>query len=175
MRRGVPIAIIAFLTLFVAGEIALRLWGMRRYPLFVADTRYEYMTAPSQDMHFGRVRFATNELGMRCAPVGPKRRKRVLVIGDSVINGGYQTTQDSLATEIAQQAIGDPVQVLNLSAPSWGPDNAAAFIAAHPVLEPDLIIAVFSSHDTFDRMTFEPVVGHHPSYPARKPMLAWSM
>lgn len=151
-------------------EVVLRIRGYHRLPVFVADERYEYMTAPNQDLHAGGVRFTTNDLGMRCAPVGAKKRKRVLVVGDSVINGGLSSTQDSLATSIAERTTG--AQVLNCSAPSWGPDNAAAFIGTHGLFYADLVIAVFSSHDAFDRMTFEPIVGHHPAYPDHQPMFA---
>ena len=157
---------------FVVVEVALRLWGFTRYPLFVADARYEYMQAPDQDTHFGKIHFVTNALGMRCGPIGPKKKRRVLVIGDSVINGGYQTTQDSLATELLNAA--GSVEVLNCSAPSWGADNAAAFLAAHGTFSSDQILVVLSSHDAYDRMTFEPIVGRHPSYPDHKPLLAWS-
>jgi hypothetical protein len=94
----------------------------------------------------------------------------VLVLGDSVINGGQQTTQDSLATAIAEALTG--VELINMSAASWGPDNAMAFLRAHGTFEADGLIAVFSSHDAYDRMTFGPLVGLHPSYPDRRPRLA---
>lgn len=151
-------------------EVVLRIRGYHQLPVFVADARYEYMTAPDQDLHAGGVRFSTNEFGMRCGPIGLKKGKRVLVIGDSVINGGLSSTQDSLATSIAERATG--AQVLNCSAPSWGPDNAAAFLNAHGLFDADQMITVFSSHDAFDRMTFEPIVGHHPAYPDHQPLLA---
>lgn len=165
-RYAVPVVFGALL----AGEVALRALGLRDHPLFVVDTRYEYLMAPEQDVRYGRIRYATNELGLRNGPIGPKKRRRVLVLGDSVINGGQQTTQDSLATAIAQALTG--VELINVSAASWGPDNAMAFLRAHGTLEADGLIAVFSSHDAYDRMTFEPIVGAHPSYPDRRPRLA---
>jgi hypothetical protein len=156
--------------LLACGEIMLRTYGYDKLPIFIADPRYEYMTAPDQDLNAGRVRFSTNEFGMRCGPIGAKKSKRVLVIGDSVINGGLSSTQDSLATAIADRVTGD--QVINCSAPSWGPDNAAAFLDAHGLFDADKLIAVFSSHDAFDRMTFEPIVGRDPAYPDHTPLLA---
>jgi hypothetical protein len=153
-------------------ELALRSLGLRDHPLFVADTRYEYLMAPDQDVRYGGIRYITNALGLRNGPIGPKNRRRVLVLGDSVINGGQQTTQDSLATVIAQQASG--VELVNVSAASWGPDNAMAFLRVHGTFQADGVIAVFSSHDAYDRMTFEPIVGLHPSYPDHRPMLALS-
>lgn len=164
--------LVAVILLFVAGEVALRIWGFSDFPLFVADPRYEYMQAPDQDTHFGKIHFVTNALGMRCGPIRPKKKRRVLVLGDSVINGGYQTTQDSLATELLNAA--GSVEVLNCSAPSWGADNIGAFLTAHGTFESDRLLVYLSSHDAFDRMTFEPIVGHHPSYPDHEPLLAWS-
>ena len=170
MRKWSLRMVFAIVLLTVCGEVVLRMRGYDQLPVFVADPRFEYMTAPGQDLHAGGVRFTTNAFGMRCGPIGAKKRKRVLVIGDSVINGGLSSTQDSLATSIAAVAAG--AEVLNCSAPSWGPDNAAAFLDAHGLFDADLVIAVFSSHDAFDRMTFEPIVGHHPAYPDHRPLLA---
>ncbi|MBL7964349.1 MAG: hypothetical protein JNM31_10965 [Flavobacteriales bacterium] len=169
-------ALFGTLFLLLLAELALRAWGMRRYPLYRTDARYEYFTLPDQDCHFGRIRYSTNAEGMRSPKVGPKRRKRVLVVGDSVINGGYQTTQDSLATRRVERewpdSLGPAPEVINLSAGSWGAGNVAAFLQAHGTFDADLVVAVFSSHDAFDHMTFEPVVGVHPSYPDHKPASA---
>ncbi|MCC7503008.1 MAG: hypothetical protein IT229_10790 [Flavobacteriales bacterium] len=155
------------------GELLLRCWGLREHPLYAADPRYEYMTLPGQVMHYGRITFRTNELGLRSAPIGKKRGKRVLVIGDSVVNGGLQTAQESTATALAQQHTG--IELINLSAASWGPDNAMAFMRAHGTFDADAMILVFSSHDAYDRMTFTPIVGAHPSYPDHRPLFAWSI
>ncbi len=161
---------LVIVALLACWEVVLRMRGYHQLPLFVADERFEYITAPGQVLEADGVRLITNEVGMRCGPIGAKKKKRVLVIGDSVINGGLSSTQDSLATSIAERTSG--AQVLNCSAPSWGPDNAAAFLDAHGLFEADLLIAVFSSHDAFDRMTFEPIVGHDPAYPDHRPWLA---
>lgn len=170
MRKWLVRILVFIAVLLAGGEVVLRIRGYHQLPVFIADERFEYMTAPGQNIDTGGVRFITNEVGMRCGPIGSKKQKRVLVVGDSVINGGMSSTQDSLATSIAELATG--AQVLNCSAPSWGPDNAAAFLGAHGLFDTDLVIAVFSSHDAFDRMTFEPIVGHHPAYPDHTPALA---
>ena len=169
MKRSWRILSACSLVLLFA-EGVLRWRGYHALPVFIADARYEYMTAPNQRIETGGIRFVTNEIGMRCGSIGTKKKKRVLVVGDSVINGGLSSTQDSLATAIAERL--SDAEVLNCSAPSWGPDNAAAFLAVHGPFEADHLIAVFSSHDAFDRMTFEPLVGVHPAYPDRTPLFA---
>ena len=158
-----------------AAELLLRNAGLRSIPLFQSDQRYEYFTAPLQSLQIGAVRFTTNEQGMRNGPIAQKKGRRVLVMGDSVINGGYSVDQDSLATELANAKArqqGVAIEFINLSANSWGAGNVAAFLEAHGTFDADEVIAVFSSHDACDRMTFDAVVGVHPSFPAEQPCLA---
>jgi lysophospholipase L1-like esterase len=173
-RTTLWIVAVAIITTVVA-ELVLRSTGIHRIPLFRSDARYEYFTLPDQVLRIGAVRFVTNALGMRNGPIGPKRGRRVLVIGDSVINGGFTVDQDSIATERANakaRAEGLNVELVNLSANSWGAGNVAAFLKAHGTFEADAVIAVFSSHDAMDRMNFETVVGQHPSFPAQHPATA---
>lgn len=172
MRRIGVLLTFGLLAGLVSTELLLRALGRLNHPLFEADPQYEYLMRPDQDVRYGRIHYVTNALGLRSPPIGPKRGRRVLIIGDSVINGGQQTTQDSLATEQAARRTG--VELINLSAGSWGTENAMAWIRAHGLMQADALIIVLSSHDAYDRMTFEPVVGHHPSYPAERPQLALS-
>lgn len=156
-------------------EIALRTMGLRQLPLYRQDTRYEYVCLPDQSVSPKGNLYKTNGSGLRSGAIGKKKGKRVLVIGDSVLNGGYNIPQDKLAITILQDSwalLPDALEVINLSMNSWGPDNAAAFIEAHGTFNPDLVILVVSSHDAHDNMTFEPIVGKHPSYPGQKPLFA---
>ncbi len=170
MRKRWKLFLLSAVGLVVLGETALRFMGLLDHPLYAVDPRYEYMTLPGQDLQYGRIHFRTNALGLRSAPIGKKRGRRVLVIGDSVVNGGLQTTQDSLATTLAAHRTG--IELINLSAASWGPDNAMAFLRAHGTFDADALVLVFSSHDAYDRMSTDPIVGVHPSYPDQRPLLA---
>jgi hypothetical protein len=105
----------------------LRKAGLRSIPLFRSDQRNAYFAPPLQDLQIGTLRFATNALGMRNGPLGPKKGRRVLVIVESVINGGFTVDQNSIATERANskaRAEGREVEYLNLSAndslAGWG-------------------------------------------------------
>lgn len=173
IRSGLVAA--ALSVLLLAAEVTLRLRGWLEIPVYVADARYEYMYAPVQNVYAGPIHVRTNSLGMRSAEPR-KARKRVLFIGDSVINGTDRVTHDSLATTLLEPmlcaALGTDVQVLNISAASWGPDNAVAFLNAHGMFDADVIVAVFSSHDAFDNMDFVPTVGVHPGYPEQQPLFA---
>ncbi|MBL8002190.1 MAG: hypothetical protein JNL05_09540, partial [Flavobacteriales bacterium] len=98
MLRWLKLLLAVVLGTGLLAELVLRTLGLRDHPVFVVDPRYEYLMAPGQDVRYGGIRYVTNDIGLRNGPIGPKKRRRVLVLGDSVINGGQQTTQDSLAT-----------------------------------------------------------------------------
>jgi len=160
-------------------ELLLRDRGLRDFPLYRVDERYEYVFLPDQTLSPNGNLIQTNELGLRSDPILKKKGKRVLVIGDSVINGTYSVHQDSLATNLLEDHLNEldqeEFQVINLSMNSWGPANAMAFIETHGDFEPDIVILVVSSHDSYDNMTFEPVVGENTYYPGKKPWSATVM
>ena len=91
----------------------------------------------------------------------------MLGLGDSVINGGAQTDQDSLATSLFSNETG--IQMLNISAGSWGPDNCVAYLKEFGMFDASAVFLVVSSHDAHDNIDFsKPVVGVHPSYPDKQ-------
>lgn len=165
------------LILLVAGEVALRIRGPWVRPVYQADARYEYRLKPMQHTRNGTANIITNAFGMRSRPVAAKKGKRVLVIGDSVISGMEWVDNDSLATTLAGNILsersGMTVEVLNASSPSWGPDNAAAYLSAYGTFDADLMVGVWNSDDHSDRMGFEPVVGHNPYFRERQRVSAW--
>lgn len=165
-------AFLSAVTLSAGAEVFLRWFGLCQGAIYVSDPDYEYMHAPNQRTRpFGNL-LETNEFGMRSRPIRGDCVVRALVVGDSVINGGNPTPQEALATSILEAGLqrrnGEKERILNVSAGSWGPDNAAAFLRRHGLFGARAIIAVFSSHDIGDIMTHEPVVGVIPSFPASK-------
>lgn len=147
----------------VAAEIVLRtVWGFGKMPLYAASNEWEYMAVPSQSgIRFGN-HYSYNSYGMR-SDEPDSTKAIVLGLGDSVIYGGVQTDQDSLATSIFSCLPGK--QMLNISAGSWGPDNCAAYLRHYGTFGARAIFLYVSSHDAHDNMDFMPTVGHHPSYP----------
>lgn len=125
----------------------------------------EYYFKPNQVVHpFGNL-FRTNRYGMRSDDFPPRktqpRELRVLVFGDSVVNGGNLTDHSRLATTLLQnrlaQELHRPVIVGNISAGSWGPPNQLAYIKQFGFLDADVAIFVLSSSDSSDAPTFEPL------------------
>ncbi|MEM7577525.1 MAG: SGNH hydrolase domain-containing protein [Planctomycetota bacterium] len=121
----------------------------------------EYLAQPNQDARVYGTRHLINHVGMRSdqLPADPATW-RLLVLGDSVINGGRLTDHDALATTLAQTALGDaldqPVWVGNASAGSWGPGNWLAYVEEFGTFRADAALIVLSPHDIADVPTFDP-------------------
>lgn len=170
-------ASVFILILLAITEIILRMvWGIGKPPLYTEDPDYEYIYAPNQDLQRMGHHFRTNSLGMRSDNLSANDSIRILLIGDSVINGGAHSDNEDLAgnmlSKMLSDATGVKVNVLNISAGSWGPDNAAAFIKKHGDFNAESIVLVFSSHDAYDFMQFDKVVGVDPNYPEKNPSSA---
>lgn len=157
-------------------EALLRVkWGFCDTVLMRASDKYEYIAVPNQNrMRFGN-HISYNSLSMR-SPEVKKGSIKILGLGDSVINGGVLTDQDSLATTILSNRLSDAlsqeVEVLNISAGSWGPDNCNAYLDENGCFDSMAMLLVVSSHDAHDNMDFKPIVGISPSFPERQYPLA---
>ena len=157
--------------LFLSSEIALRqVWGFCDAPLSIESDKYEYCFAPNQDRFRFRKHIKYNSFSQRSEE--PKSGKKIILgCGDSVINGGSQTDQKDIATSIFTEETG--LQMLNISAGSWGPDNCAAYLKENGLFNAEGIIVCLSSHDAYDNMEFEPVVGKSVAYPEKQYWSAW--
>lgn len=165
----------------IGGELVARFYlGLGDPPLSVADAEIEYLFKPSQDVsRFGN-RIKYNAYSMRGDDFPFAKSSddelRILVLGDSVANGGSQTDQSELATQLIQGRLSEqlarPVIVGNVSAGSWGPGNLLAYLKRHGLLEADVVALVISSHDASDVPDFKPVVDVSPNFPGKKPVLA---
>jgi len=167
------------LALLVTAELFARfVLGLGTPPLSVTHPTIEYMYKPNQDVfRFGN-RFIVNEFGMRTKPFSKNRESinqiRVMIFGDSVINGGNLTDHQSLATTILTAAwkeeLNVDVIVGNISAGSWGPGNWLAYAKEYGFFDADLVVIVLSSHDFNDNPEFKPL--NSQSYPQVSPKFA---
>jgi hypothetical protein len=156
--------------------IAKYYFGLGSIPVYVQNKHYEYMYAPNQDLYRFGNHIVTNSLGMRSPEINKKDKMRILKIGDSVVNGGAHIDQDNLSSTLLTKqltaAFNEPISVYNVSAQSWGPDNAFAFIKEHGDFDAKIFMLVFSSHDLHDNMHFKKVVGQHKAWPDSQPLCA---
>jgi len=156
--------------LLVVAEILLRqMWGFTHAPLYQESPLYEYIVKPSQDGYrFGR-HYHYNSYSQRSEE--PDSSKLIILgLGDSVIFGAGVIDQDSIATSLFTANTG--IQMLNISCGSWGPDNCAAYLRAHGLFGAKALYLLVSSHDAYDNMDFQKVVGVHETYPDRQYRLA---
>lgn len=170
-RRKIIIAIVVIAAL----EIVLRLAGFGKIPTYYVSKKYEYAMHPNQDLkRFGK-KIYINQNGMRSGELR-EGTIRILKFGDSVLNGGVAIDQSETMSALLEADLNNSkskdYQVLNVSAGSWGPDNAFAWMEQHGDFQAKVIVLVFSSHDWQDQMSFQDVVGKIPFYPAKNPPFA---
>lgn len=156
--------------LVVLLEFTLRFaFGFCDALLYQSSDNYEYIAQPNQNRHRFGAHIHYNSYSQRNEEPDSIRVK-ILGLGDSVIFGGTWMDQDSLATTLFSNETG--MQMLNISAGSWGPDNCAAYLKEKGTFGTKAMILVCSSHDAYDVMSFTPVVGVYPTYPERQYRLA---
>ena len=146
--------------------------------LYVGDSDIGYLIAPNQSVTRNGNSIRINASSMRSDAFEPHkspRETRVFFIGDSVVNGGWWTPQDSIISEQVKRALqkaGNPVSVLNASANSWSPRSELAYVQRFGTFEADTVILVINTDDLFATAPTSLVVGNHPNYPDRKPVAA---
>lgn len=170
MRRKVHLFLTILACIFILLELFLRLhYGFCNALLYLSSDKYEYIAQPNQNRCRFGARILSNSYSQRNEEPYSTRIK-ILGLGDSVLFGGTWMDQDSLGSTIFSQETG--MQMLNISAGSWGPDNCAAYLKEKGTFDAKAMLLVCSSHDAYDVMSFFPVVGKFPSYPDKQYKLA---
>ncbi|MEA5449337.1 GDSL-type esterase/lipase family protein [Leptolyngbya sp. CCNP1308] len=164
-------------------ELLLRVrYGLGNPPLYVADTRTGYRLAPNQSLRRRGHRIEINQYSMRGPAVDPQRPTdalRVLMVGDSIVNGGWWTDQSQLLSVKVQKELANlhpsgvqTVEVLNASANSWGPRNELGYLLRFGTFEAQLVLVVLNTDDLFAIAPNSYELGRNPAYPTRRPPLA---
>ncbi|MCE7039492.1 hypothetical protein [Dyadobacter sp. CY312] len=165
--------LIAILLIAGVTEIVLRkVYGFCNSPLYINDPDFEYIYAPNQEVNRFGNRILTNSLSMRSEELSPSDSIVILLVGDSVINGGSLTDHDNIGSTMLERRftkeLGKKVRILNISAGSWGPDNVAAYLKKHGLFKAKVIGLVTSSHDAHDIMSHQSPVGIDPGMPDKQ-------
>ncbi len=155
---------VAIVLLMTSEVIARAYFGLGNPPLSMTHPTIEYMYRPNQDVYRFGNHFMVNQYGMRSIPFTHTRQNgefRIMVFGDSVVNGGALTDQADIATSLLQDSLTKSgykrAIVGNISAGSWGPGNWLAYAKEYGFFDADITILVLSSHDYADNPTFEPL------------------
>jgi lysophospholipase L1-like esterase len=163
---------IVIITGFVLGELVARYYlGLGTPPLSVAHPTIEYMFKPNQDVRRFENRILINQYGMRTESFSREKKDdefRIMVFGDSVINGGNLTDHDYLATSLIGRNLSSAsyknVVVGNVSAGGWGPGNWHAYVNEYGFFGADVVVLVISSHDYMDNPIFQTLnTNTHPT------------
>ena len=173
----------SLLILLIGLEYGLKsIFGLGRPMLYVADPTMGYRVAPNQiTRRFGN-RIRINEFSMRNDPITPERSPqtlRLLMLGDSLVNGVLWTDQSEILTAHVQRDTVisllprfpemNQIEVLNVSAGSWGPRNQLAYLHQFGCFQSQAVILVLNTDDFFGQLPTPEAVGHDPNYPDRYP------
>ena len=161
--------------LAIIAEIGLRLTtGLGNPPLYIADREIGYLLAPNQKLRrFGNT-IATNQYSMRSRDIEPlSDRTRIMLLGDSVVNGSWRTDQSETLDRLLAERLQDnsAVETLNASANSWGPRNELAYLKRFGLFDADVLVLIINTDDLFATKPTSLAVGTS-SYPDRPPALA---
>ncbi|MEL6931108.1 MAG: SGNH/GDSL hydrolase family protein [Cyanobacteria bacterium J06600_6] len=159
----------------VISEVGLRIiMGLGDPPLYVTDLEIGYLLAPEQKLRRQGSLYQTNQYSMRSQPLQSEAKNRILLLGDSVVNGSWWTDQTQTLSSLLEQKLeaDNPAEVLNLSANSWGPRNELAYLKRFGLFDASTLVLIINTDDLFTTEPTSLAVGKSPSYPAKKPTLA---
>lgn len=178
MRRFAVVALAMVVLGAVGAELVARfMLGLADPPLYRLDDRIEYLLEPSRVCRpFGNT-YAVNSHSMRSAEFPNEKADpaelRILVVGDSIVNGGVRIDQSELATELLRASLAArlrrPVVVGNVSAGSWGPVNQLEYLRRFGTFQADVVVFVLNSDDIEDVPGVEKI---GVRWPRHKPALA---
>ncbi|MEM1255549.1 MAG: SGNH/GDSL hydrolase family protein [Cyanobacteria bacterium P01_H01_bin.21] len=165
--------------MLIGVEITLRQsLGLGSPALLLADRQTGYRFKPNQKIfRFGK-RIEYNQYSQRSEPTTefkPTKTLRILMVGDSVLNGGNPTDQADILTEKLERQMDTAetraVEVLNASAGSWGIGNQVGYLEKFGFFDSDVTVLQIGSHDLVQPTSTSEVVGQS-SHPNKKPLLA---
>lgn len=143
-------ALVTAVVLLAGAEIALRVKGFGRPPLYLSDPATGYHLAAGQKTTWRGARFETNRVGMRAperAPMKPKGALRVLTLSG---DGGLHVQQDALFGRALERLLAekaDPaatVEVWNVDVAGWGPASMRGYVETFGTFEADVAVIALS-------------------------------
>ena len=154
----------AAITLVITEFVLRGVLGPRFATIYERDDRLLYRLIPNAErvsvlpaISGGVVaRYKINSQGFRGAELArPGESMRVIVYGDSFIQGDFSRTEDTFAEQLRSRlarTIGRRVEVVNAGVVGYGPDQELRRMEAElPTLKPNLVIvAIYAGNDFGD-------------------------
>jgi len=166
----------------ILSELFLRIkWGFGNPLIYIADPEIGYLLAPNQFTKRNGNLIYINSYFMRSGDISEGKNKdifRIMLLGDSIVNGGWWTAQENTLSSLLEQAISlnklnhNKIEVLNVSANSWGARNELAYLEKYGTFSSDVLILVLNTDDLFSFAPSSIQVGKALNYPDKKPLLA---
>jgi hypothetical protein len=169
-------------------ELVLRwFFGFGNPLTYEADPNIGYLLSPNQQTRRFGNRIQINQYSMRSAQITsqrPDQTLRILLVGDSVANGGWWTDQPNIISEMLKEMVQNiqskasasksnilqpNIEVLNASANSWSPRSELAYLQRFGLFESQLVVLIINTDDLFATTPTPLVVGYDRNYPATKP------
>ncbi len=183
MKFILLIIVAGVIGLFVATEIGLRLmFGFGNPLTYIGDEKIGYLLTPSQRTRRFGSRIEINQYSMRGKNIEKTplpSSLRILLIGDSIANGGWWTDQENTISSLMMRSLNQnvsrnitQVEVLNASANSWGPRNELAYLQKFGSFGAKVIVLLINTDDLFSTAPTSLQVGRDRNYPDKKPLLA---
>ncbi|HLO83838.1 MAG TPA: SGNH/GDSL hydrolase family protein [Nostocaceae cyanobacterium] len=177
------ITIVALVGLLVVIEWGLRSrFGFGNPLIYIPDQQIGYLLAPNQQTRRFGNRIVINEYSMRSEPIEKipaSATLRVLILGDSIANGGWWTDQANtisslLKNKLEQEKLSNyqKFEVLNASANSWSPRNELAYLKKFGTFNAQVVVLLINTDDLFGIAPTSLPVGRDRNYPDQKPPLA---
>ncbi|MDF0490939.1 GDSL-type esterase/lipase family protein [Sphingomonas sp. H39-1-10] len=158
-------------------EVCLRFAGFAR-PLLYKASGAGYEFVPNQTINLLGKTTHINAIGARgpdVSAVPANGLYRILVIGDSVANGGTQINDEQtwpLQLERLLRKTGINAQVVNAASGGWAVQNEAAWLAEHGTLKARMIILEVNQKDLGQPFARSDILDNNVSFPTRYPLSA---
>jgi hypothetical protein len=151
------VVIFVSISLVIAEFAAREMLGPRFYSIYQPDERVLYRHIPGAERvyYYGDtfIRYKIDSRGFRGGELAPLGElPRVLVYGDSFIQGDFSRTEDTFTEQLRRRLAGRGVEVVNAGVAGYGPDQELRRMEDElPLLKPDLVIvAIYAGNDFGD-------------------------
>jgi hypothetical protein len=175
---------IARLTLALAGmavvaELAARHEGFGN-PVLYRPAPSGYEPVPGQHVRRLGHEVTINAFGLRGPEIAPRPAPgvtRIMLLGDSVINGGTQLDDSQTISAVAGRALrqaGASTEVINASAGGWSLFDEVAWIHQHGLFGARVVVWTINFMDLDQAPDTAAIIDSNPSFPGHRPASALS-
>ena len=149
-------------------ELVLR-WGLGlgHSPIVQGDPQVGYYYKANQELYRFGNRIAYNSYHQRSDRLRTQPGYRLLLLGDSISDGGSLIDQSQTISELLRQklnrALGKPGEVLNASAAGWALENRYQYLQKFGNLNADAVIIQLATNDLWQVKNTMATRTRHPA------------